>query len=241
MEQSKKNNKSGDKYYANLSCSSNGLDYTNLRFQINSAATCNTISHGIIQKHFPDTKLQESRYLLHPYGDSRPIKPIGQITLLCEKFKKYHTVVFQVVPSNIMNGKPALLSGKECVNMRIIKINSDNVYSLQQQQKDNQITMGTSIKPPMLKDTENKLINLTESLTKEGLIEHYRDVFTGVGCLQHLVSFKVKDDVAPVQMPIHRVPLSKREKEKTSNERYVKEGILEKVNEPTPWCQYPLQ
>lgn len=135
MEQSKKNNKSGDKYYANLSCSSNGLAYTNLRFQIDSAATCNTVSHDIIQKHFPDTKLQESRYLLHPYGDSRPIKPIEQITLLCEKYKKYHTVVFQVVPSNIMNGKPALLSGKECVNMRIIKINSDNVYSLQQQKK----------------------------------------------------------------------------------------------------------
>ena len=140
-----------------------------------------------------------------------------------------------------MNGKPALLSGKECVNMRIIKVNSDNVCSLQQQKKDNQITMDTSIKPPMLKDTEKKLINLTESLTKEGLIEHYRDVFTGVGCLQHLVSFKAKDDVAPVQMPIHRVPLSKREKEKTSIERYVKEGVLEKVNEPTPWCQYPLQ
>ena len=107
--------------------------------------------------------------------------------------------------------------------------------------KDNQITMDTSIKPPMLKDTEKKLINLTESLTKEGLIEHYRDVFTGVGCLQHLVSFKVKDDVASVQMPIHRVPLCKREKEETSIERYFKEGILEKVSEPTPWCQYPLQ
>lgn len=130
MEQSKKNNKSGDKYYADLSCSSNGLAYTNLRFQIDSAATCNTISHDVIQKHFPDNKLQKSCYLLHPYGDSIPIKPIRQITLLREKYKKYHALVFQVLPSNIMTGEPALISIKDCVNMGIIKINADNVYSL---------------------------------------------------------------------------------------------------------------
>jgi len=40
-------------------------------------------------------------------------------------------------------------------------------------------------------------------------------------------------------MPIHRVPLaslSKREKEKAAIDKYVAEGILEKVNEPTTWC-----
>ena len=65
VEQSKKNNKSGDKYYANLPCSSTGLAFTDLKFQIDSTAACNTISHDIIQKHFPDTKLQNSRYLSH--------------------------------------------------------------------------------------------------------------------------------------------------------------------------------
>ena len=63
VEQSKKNNKSGDKYYANLPCSSTGLAFTDLKFQIDSTVACNTISHDIIQKHFPDTKLQNSRYL----------------------------------------------------------------------------------------------------------------------------------------------------------------------------------
>ena len=77
---------------------------------------------------------------------------------------------------------------------------------------------------------------MTELLTKETLAEHYRDVFTSVGCLQPPVSFKVKDDVVPVQMSIHRVPLSKWEKEKTAIDHYVEEGVLEKVNKPTPWC-----
>ena len=236
MEQSKKNYKSGDKCYANLPCSSTGLDFTNLKFQIDSAATFNTISHGIIQKHFPDTKLQKSRYLLQPHGDSRPIKPFGQITLLCEKYNKYHTLVFPVLPSNIITGKLALLSGKDCANMGIIKINADNVISLQQQEKVNQIAMDTSIKSPIPKDTEKKSINLTEPLTKDTLVGNYRDVFTGVACLQPLVSFNVKDDVVPIQMAIYRAPLCKKEKEKTTIDRYVKEGILEEVNEPTPWC-----
>ena len=57
--------------------------------------------------------------------------------------------------------------------------------------------MDISIKPPTPKDTE-KSINLTKPLTKETPVEHYRDIFTGVGCLQPLVFFEVKDDVLPV-------------------------------------------
>ena len=80
--------------------------------------------------------------------------------------------------------------------MGIIKISADNVYCVQQQQ-ENQITTDTSIKPPMPKDAEKKLINFTKPLTKETLVEKYRDAFTGVECLQTPVSFKVKDDVVP--------------------------------------------
>ena len=175
--------------------------------------------------------------MLQIHGDSRPIKPIGQITLLFEKYNKYHTFVFQVHPSNIITGKPVLLSGKDCVNMGIIKINADNVISLQQQQQDNKIAMDTSIKSPIPKDTEKDSINFIEPLTKKTLVENYRDVFVGVACLQSLVSFNVKDDVVRIQMLIHHVTLRKKEKEKTTIDSYVKEVILEKVNEPTtPWC-----
>ena len=37
-------------------------------------------------------------------------------------------------------------------------------------------------------------------------------------------------------MPILKVPICKRIKEKQAIESYVKEGILVKVHEPTPWC-----
>ena len=37
-------------------------------------------------------------------------------------------------------------------------------------------------------------------------------------------------------MPIHRVPFSKHDKEKHVIDKYISEGILEKVNGPTSWC-----
>ena len=225
----KNNQNKGDKYFSTLPCSSTGNKFTNLKFQIDSAATCNTISHEVVQKHFPDIKIQISCYLLHPYGDSKPIKPIGQIKLLCEKYKKYHALPFQVLPSNIMSGKPSLLSGRDSVKMEIITINADNVYALQQQST----ASPTSTTAPNTKRTP---LRTNTPITRQSFLEHYKDNFNGVGLLLPPVSFKVNSEITPIQMPIHRVPLSKRDKEKEAIERYVHEGILEKANEPSSWC-----
>ena len=41
-------------------------------------------------------------------------------------------------------------------------------------------------------------------------------------------------------MPVHRIPVAKRAKEKEALDRYVREGVLVKVNEPTLWCSNEL-
>jgi len=41
-------------------------------------------------------------------------------------------------------------------------------------------------------------------------------------------------------MPVHRVPVTKRVKEKQAIDMCVREGILKKVDEPTPWCSNEL-
>ena len=205
------------KYFTTLLCSSTETNFVKLTFQIDSAATSNTISLDTVQKYFPDIQLQKSRCILKPYGNrSEPIIPVGQINLLCEKFKKYYSILFQVLHPKDMDRKPALLSGEDCETMNIISIRTtDEAHSLTE-------------------DSSSPAI--TSPLTKELIVEQYKQNFTGVGCLNPPVSFQVKSDVTPVQMPIHRVPLSKRLKEKAAIERYVKEGILEKVTQPTSWC-----
>ena len=41
-------------------------------------------------------------------------------------------------------------------------------------------------------------------------------------------------------MPVHRIPVAKRTKEKEALDKYVKEGIIAKVTEPTMWCSNEL-
>jgi len=73
------------------------------------------------------------------------------------------------------------------------------------------------------------------TLQKPDVTKQFQDIFEGIGCLQPPVSFKTDDKVTPIQMPIHRVPISKRQKEKAALERYA-DGILVKVDNSTPWC-----
>ena len=193
-----------------MPCSATGQTFHPVKFQIDIGALCNTISDETVAELFPELRLHKSIHLLIPYGASKPIKPVGQLELLCEKNNRYFTLCFQVIPTHIMGNKPALLSGRDCESMGIITIDTNEVYTTQ---------------------------TLNSPLKKTDITGHFADVFKGIGCLQPPVSFKTNDKVTPVQMPIHRVPIiSKRQKEKTTLEQYVADGILVKVDEPTPWC-----
>ena len=76
-------------------------------------------------------------------------------------------------------------------------------------------------------------------LTQHDLLTQYSENFEGIGNLGPPIHFKVNTDVTPVQMPVHRVPVAKRAKEKEALQKYEDAGIIVKVNEPTPWCPTP--
>ena len=73
-------------------------------------------------------------------------------------------------------------------------------------------------------------------LTQEHILQQYPENFEGLGCLGRPVHFKVKSNISPVQMPIHRVPVAKRIKEKEALDRDVAAGVIKKEEEPTSWC-----
>ena len=68
------------------------------------------------------------------------------------------------------------------------------------------------------------------------VLEQYVDAFDGLGQLRPPVHFQVDENITPMQMPVHRIPLAKRAKEKEALNQYAKEGVLIKVTEPTIWC-----
>jgi len=41
-------------------------------------------------------------------------------------------------------------------------------------------------------------------------------------------------------MPVQRIPVAKREREKQALDPYVEQGVIAKINEPNTWCSNEL-
>ena len=79
----------------------------------------------------------------------------------------------------------------------------------------------------------NRRLPQPGQLQKEHVLDQYADTFEGLGQLGPPVHFQIDESVQPVQMPVHRIPVAKREQEKQALDRYVEQGVITKVNEPT--------
>lgn len=75
-------------------------------------------------------------------------------------------------------------------------------------------------------NAETKPLQTDKPITKEDVLQHYSGNFSKIGCLQPPVSFTIKSEVAPIQMPIHRSPSANVKKEKATIDQYVAAGIL---------------
>ena len=124
-----------------------------------------------------------------------------------------------------MSSIPALLSGCDNERLGLLHVSS-NVHSIELNENDH--GQAKIPDPPPL------------PLTSSSFIGTYGPQFQGRGCLGPPVHFQFKPSSQPAQAPVHRVPLSKRQKEYETIQQYAKEGVLTKVCEPTPWCSNEL-
>ena len=93
--------------------------------------------------------------------------------------------------------------------------------------------------PPIMV-TSNRRLPPPGNLTKGDVLSEYSDSFEGIGNLGPPVHFQVDEHVRPVQMPVHRIPVAKRTREKEGLDKYTAEGIIAKVSKPTSWCSNEL-
>ena len=94
------------------------------------------LSEDALLRLMPNMKLTKSPYLLQPNGNSQPLKPPGQIDLLCGRNKRYESLTFQILPRNVMKNKPALLSGSDCEALGLNTIKAHEIFSLTAAVKD---------------------------------------------------------------------------------------------------------
>lgn len=71
--------------------------------------------------------------------------------------------------------------------------------------------------------------------SKSDVLQTYKDVFTGLGCMPGTHKIVLNPDHTPVIHPSRRIPLSLQDKLKSTIENLVDQGIVEKVVKPTDW------
>ena len=96
------------KLFVPLTLSKDGSCFEKLNFQVDTAASCNTMTFQMFQKIGSLSDLSPSKSLLHTYSGSI-IKPLGKFTALCESKDKFDTLDFEVISDEDIKDKPALL------------------------------------------------------------------------------------------------------------------------------------
>ena len=140
-------------------------------------------------------------------------------------------------------GKPALLSGTDSIRLGLVTVEADEIYHLCNHVDNNAPNECKPVPCPSTKPIQilpTRKLPVPRRLRMSDVLGRYKDVFQGLGCIGTPVTFKLDDTVTPINMPVHRVLVSKRQKEKETLQRYEDAGILKKVTEPTPWCSNEL-
>ncbi|XP_053326251.1 uncharacterized protein K02A2.6-like [Spea bombifrons] len=69
----------------------------------------------------------------------------------------------------------------------------------------------------------------------EGLLEEYRDLFNGLGCLPGEHTIRIDKTVPPVVHPCRKVPFALQDQLKAELDRMESMGVIAKIDEPTEW------
>ena len=75
----------------------------------------------------------------------------------------------------------------------------------------------------------------TDAGSRSSIVEEFRDVFTGLGCVQSNYHLYTDPTVEPAVDPPRRIPHAIRDQVKEELDRMVKIGVIKPQKEPTPW------
>jgi len=172
---------------------------------------------SVLSQLFPDVKISKTESRISTYGN-QTMKPKGQVTLVCERKGKLHTIDVLVV--NVSGNKPPLLSRRDAQALKYLTIYADETNAVEVETTRN----------------SHKLHALGK-LTSEDILRHYPIVFKP-GCGKFLGSpmhIYLDPSVTPVHAPTRRVPVAKLDRVNEELGRLCEEGIIRPVTQPTDW------
>ena len=116
----------GKKFFEAIKLSAAKKFFTWKTLQLDTASTTNTLAVEDLRSMCPagvdiHGLIKPSSAILRTYGGGI-IKLVGQIELVCETQGKFHTLQFQLLSKDVMESKPPLLSGSDCVTLGLVEI-----------------------------------------------------------------------------------------------------------------------
>lgn len=193
-------------------------------FMLDCGATVNVLPYidaSAVNPHLSALRPADRRLTMY---DGTELKTLGMLTAAVEHpvTGKRKRMDFYVAATH----DRAVLGISACKDMDLLFINEPNICSVRSKP-----TAATTRKASAL-----TVAIAGQPLTKEIIIEHYADLFTGVGRLDGDVHLEIDRTVAPVQMPPRRLPIAIKDKVKQELDRMCKDDIIEPVTEPSEWA-----
>ena len=234
------------RYFTTLSLSATGSAFTQVQFQIDTAATCNTMSINTLCSLLPDAELKRSPTVCKPAllsgSDS---ERLGLIKVHADEINSLSSEVEHVSAEhrNLSRFQPTrpwdfALQHVESIPHPQINMTCNHLRQLHEATANPCNPLPSPSKP--IKVLSNQQLPPPGKLRKEDILDQYADTYEGLGELGPPVHFQIDESIQPVQMPVHRIPVAKRERENQALDRYVEQGVIAKVNEPTACCSNEL-
>ena len=199
----------GKQLYTSLEFADPNARYkTKLDCHLDTGATCNVLTHRdlsvICQTGHP--ALQASKVKLRLFNGA-VMKPVGEVALNVQKEgQSPHVLKFQVIEGD---SKP-LLSAETWETLELLKINCNPTPQV------------------------NSICENQTNLTKEKILQDYKDVFEGLGNIGK-ASLTFDPEVTPVHHAPRRIAVTLHKEVKAKLEELEKKNIIVKETEPTDW------
>ena len=177
---------------------------TSTILKLDTGAQCNVMPNSLFSM-LTNAKITKSKTKLLSYS-GHSIRVIGKSTLLIGHKGKYFPVEFQVVSSET-DALP-IIGLPTCLEMNLIK----RIYTV---------------------NTHTSATGAEEQTNADKIMEEFRDVFKGLGCLDGEYHIKTDPNVLPVVHPPCKVPFALKGKLKEELERMENLGVITKVTDPT--------
>ena len=200
-----------------------------VKVKLDTGAETNVLPLFVYNQLREKPPLTKSKVTLKGYG-GHTVKHVGRASVTCEIGSKSGRFDFYVadvksppvIGLSVCKQLDLVRKGPNCVEIATVNVKPEASVKA----KTKVTSSNATAAPPTKRQ---------KPLTKEWILENYKDVFEGLGAFEKPYHIDVDPSVTPVIHAPRRVPFSVQERFKEKLDEMVQKGVIRKVDQPTDW------